>query len=204
MRSSFAESLRAIPAPGARRDGRPMIDGERWDRLLAAEAEMVVNLEIMGYSGLAQRIDRKFSRFCQAVTQNSGGESSGAAAAFEQDDSLTELKHLVEATGRRLGADPEPKEASQREVEDEDELPPALTANQIIVMRTMARFDPSQLLSAARIEEAIDPSRRISVRTIGDVVRRLHELGYAERPEGDRRGARLTTRGRRILRKIAD
>ena len=87
---------------------------------------------------------------------------------------------------------------------DSDEAPPALTPNQALVIGTMARFDGSRLLSAATIEAKVDPSQPLSDRTIGPIVRRLIELGLAERPEGKRSGARLTTKGRRLASKIAD
>ena len=87
---------------------------------------------------------------------------------------------------------------------DSDEAPLALTPNQTLVIGTMARFDGSRLLSAAAIEEEMGPSQRLSARTIGSIVRRLMKLGLAERPEGERSGARLTTKGRRLAPKIAD
>lgn len=86
----------------------------------------------------------------------------------------------------------------------DDDAPPALTANQILVIATMARFDGSRLLSAATIEQEMDAHERLSDRTIGPIVRRLVELDLAERPEGKRSGARLTMRGRRLAPKVAD
>ncbi len=87
---------------------------------------------------------------------------------------------------------------------DSDEAPPALTPNQTVVIETMAQFDGSRLLSAVTIDEGMDPKRRLSARTIGPIVRRLIKLGLAERPEGERSGARLTPKGRRLAPKIAD
>jgi hypothetical protein len=85
----------------------------------------------------------------------------------------------------------------------EDEVtPPALTANEAAVLRTLAIFDPAELASAARVEAAMDRADRISDKTIRVAIRRLVELGLAERPEGDRSGARLTIAGRRLVRKI--
>ena len=87
----------------------------------------------------------------------------------------------------------------------DDEAPiPAVTVNEQRVLRTMDRFDPSRLLSTAMIAEEMAPAARLADRTIGPIVRRLIELGLAERPEGDRNGARLTRRGRRLASKIAD
>jgi hypothetical protein len=98
--------------------------------------------------------------------------------------------------------------ASQPEIhggpDDDDRSPPALTGNEASVLRTLAIFDPAELASAARVEAAMDRAERISDKTIRVAIRRLVELGLAERPEGDRSGARLTIAGRRLVRKIAD
>ncbi len=87
---------------------------------------------------------------------------------------------------------------------DTEAAPPALTLNEIAVMRALSEFDQAELASASRIEAAMDPSHRVSERSIGVIVHRLREIGLAERPMGDRSGVRLTTSGRRLLRKIAD
>ncbi len=88
---------------------------------------------------------------------------------------------------------------------DPDEIfAPALTKNQSRVLRTMAVFDSSRLVSADLIAAEMDAACRLSARTIGPIVRRLIELHLAERPEGDRSGARLTTAGRRLASKTAD
>jgi hypothetical protein len=81
--------------------------------------------------------------------------------------------------------------------------PPGLTQNDVRVLRALGEFDPTRLLSAAAIEQEMEPADRLSERTIGEVLRKLIPLGLVERPEGERRGARLTTRGRRLLPKIA-
>ena len=88
--------------------------------------------------------------------------------------------------------------------DDDDQPSPALTANEASVLRTLAIFDPAELASAARVEAAMDRAERISDKTIRVAIRRLVELGLAERPEGDRSGARLTIAGRRLVRKITD
>jgi hypothetical protein len=81
---------------------------------------------------------------------------------------------------------------------------PALTTKQSRVLQTLARFDSSLLVSADSIAAEMDPTERLSARTIGPIVRKLIQLRFAERPEGDRSGARLTTVGRRHATKIAD
>lgn len=88
--------------------------------------------------------------------------------------------------------------------EDEPRQDPALKNAERMTLLTLAVFDPSILASAAQIAEAMDPSERLSERTITPAIRKLVELGLAERPEGERQGARLTLRGRRLASKIAD
>ncbi len=81
---------------------------------------------------------------------------------------------------------------------------PALTKNQANVLTTMALFDRAQLSSVASITTELPPTERLSEETVRLSVSRLIKLGYAERPEGARRGARLTNEGRRLSGKIAD
>ncbi|MFO0828094.1 MAG: hypothetical protein U0572_08080 [Phycisphaerales bacterium] len=88
---------------------------------------------------------------------------------------------------------------------DTDETPPpALTPTELRVLRMLATFDPSELASAARIEGAMEPTQRVSERSISRIVPRLIELGLAERPQGERSGTRLTLQGRRIARRLAE
>jgi len=81
---------------------------------------------------------------------------------------------------------------------------PALTENQCRVLQTMALFDASRLLSSKMIAEEMPPAFRLSVETVRQCVGKLIESNLAERPEGNRRGARLNTAGRRLVGKIAD
>jgi hypothetical protein len=81
---------------------------------------------------------------------------------------------------------------------------PALTVNQSRVLQTMARFDASRLLSSKMIAEEMDATVRLSEETVRQCVGKLIEANLAERPEGDRSGARLTTAGRKLAGKIAD
>jgi len=88
---------------------------------------------------------------------------------------------------------------------DTDETPPpARTPTELRVLRMLATFDPSELASAARIEDAMEPTQRVSERSISRIVPRLIELGLAERPQGERSGTRLTLLGRRIARRLAE
>ena len=81
---------------------------------------------------------------------------------------------------------------------------PALTENQSRVLQTMAVFDAALLVSAETIAAEMDSAVRLSPRTIGPIVLKLIGLNLAERPEGERSGARLNLAGRRFASKIAD
>jgi hypothetical protein len=81
---------------------------------------------------------------------------------------------------------------------------PALTVNQSRVLQTMARFDASRLLSSKMIVEEMDAATRLSEETVRQCVGKLIESNLAERPEGDRSGARLNSAGRKLAGKIAD
>ncbi len=81
---------------------------------------------------------------------------------------------------------------------------PPLTANDRLVLKTLAKFDPTCLCGGRKIEDAMPSAERLSQRTILPIVKKLVELGFAERPEGNRAGARLTLAGRRVTQKIAD
>ncbi|HMN39868.1 MAG TPA: hypothetical protein PKE29_03420 [Phycisphaerales bacterium] len=81
---------------------------------------------------------------------------------------------------------------------------PALTVNQSRVLQTMARFDASRLLSSKMIAEEMDATVRLSEETVRLCVGKLIESHLAERPEGDRSGARLNSAGRKLAGKIAD
>lgn len=81
---------------------------------------------------------------------------------------------------------------------------PPLTENEVAVIKTLARFDPSRLVSGVMIETEMDGPINLSRRTIQPIVVCLIELGLAERPRGDRSGVRLTIAGRRLASKISD
>jgi len=81
---------------------------------------------------------------------------------------------------------------------------PALTGNQLSVLRTMAGFDGAQLLSTRMIMEAMDSDSQLSEETVRKCLSKMIASKWAERPEGDRSGVRLTIAGRRLVGKIAD
>ncbi len=86
----------------------------------------------------------------------------------------------------------------------DDAVSPALSKSDIHVLRAMASFDTSRLLSATTIIEAVDIEDRLSEETVRLCVLKLMRDQLATRPEGKRNGARLTIHGRRLAGKIAD
>jgi len=106
--------------------------------------------------------------------------------------------------------EPEPPPASDDAGElgtpasdDAGAMGPALTEAQADVLRTMAEFDGSRLLSRDAIVHEMKATTRRSPETVRRCVAKLIEVGLAERPEGPRAGARLTNLGRRQAVKIA-
>ena len=114
------------------------------------------------------------------VQENLTKESRASALA------LAELMALSSATSCAISVE------GSDENESCDE--PALTEPMQIVMRAMKQFDGSRLLSAAAIKEELET--RLNVETVRRVIKALEARGYAERPEGSRRGVRLTRTGR--------
>lgn len=113
------------------------------------------------------------------------------------------LPALVACTATLIGyIDPQTQPKKQGPDAPETEAGPALTSSERLTLCTMANFDVLDLATAQRIAEAMDPAEALSDRTITPAIRKLIELGLAERPEGDRQGARLTLRGRRLAQKI--
>lgn len=127
------------------------------------------------------------------------------ARAFSQACGIMaeECENFEVVTQASTSTPAKPVTPATQESESETVVAP-LTANQSRVLVTMSRFDPVCLVSAATIAAEMEAAGRLSARTIGPIVRKLIEMHLAERPEGDRSGARLTTAGRRLASKIAD
>lgn len=111
---------------------------------------------------------------------------------------------VVPALAEALRETVAPSPSAEDTGDDTTAVPPALTLKEATVLRTLAIFDPSELVSAARIESEMELSVRLSARTIGKAIGRLIEFGLAERPLGERSGTRLAIAGRRLAQKIAD
>lgn len=100
----------------------------------------------------------------------------------------------------RDNAESAPVETVNRDGES-DEQSPALTSIEHAALRTLNTFSVDRLASISEIVGAMPASIRISIRTATPAIRKLIRLGLAERPEGDRRGVRLTLKGRRLAAK---
>jgi hypothetical protein len=176
-------------------------------------ADRVVELEVAGLASLAARIEARIDRAREAIRTEPHRLQSDPDADELTLDLLRDAWVLVDATDRRVPSHSSvpvsetpaggTRTAGIGDGDAEVEVPP-LTDNEVAVINTLSRFDPLQLASASKIEAEMDAPNRRSPRTIGKAVTRLIELGLAERPRGDRSGARLTTAGRRVARKVAD
>ena len=119
-------------------------------------------------------------------------------------------KEIAEAFKTGSGhADDDAKRTSQElgsstDGEDGEGQAPALTKSEQTTLTTMANFDPSRLASASDVSAAMPAATQLSDRTIGPAIRKLISLELAERPEGDKQGARLTIKGRKRAAQLAD
>jgi RIO-like serine/threonine protein kinase len=86
----------------------------------------------------------------------------------------------------------------------DNEEPPALTECETRVLEALGTFHQMQLATIPKVVAAVQEyGPNISERTVGEAINRLCALVLAERPLGEKKGARLTTAGRRLLPKIA-
>lgn len=213
MRSPLADLLHDLLDSTADIEDRRAVWADADRRLMESTADCVVELEVAGLGSLAARIEVRVARAREAIRTEPHRLQSDPDADELTLDLLRDASVLVDATDRRVPPrSPVPVSkttAVGAETEGfgdwyaEVEVPP-LTDNEVAVVTTLARFDPLQLASASKIEAEMDAPNRRSPRTIGKAVTRLIQLGLAERPRGDRSGARLTTAGRRVARKFAD
>lgn len=231
--AAFARSLQSDPATRAaweRTSARLRIVGEIWGRIRAASADerrhtarefaeaIQETLRASGddlaaagfeppqtvedWEHLARIVEMPFA----TIRSGNFTYADVYAVAMAWVDRQKMKARLAAESGARGVASQAPPVArlTGSESDTDETAPPALTPNEITVLAALATFDAAELASAARIAEAIDPSRRVSERSIVTIVRRLLELGLAERPMGGRSGARLTLQGRRIARRIAE
>jgi hypothetical protein len=82
--------------------------------------------------------------------------------------------------------------------ENEEELPRAFKPRERTVLLRMVEQCPEKLLSLLSIAEVSSMSEATARRAVDALM----PLGYIERPEGERMGARLTIKGMKAARKI--
>jgi len=87
--------------------------------------------------------------------------------------------------------------------DDDEQQVPALTKAERATLAALASFDPSRLASAIEVSEAM-PGVSYSERSVRKAIKKLVKLNLAERPEGEKQGARLTIKGRLLASKLAD
>lgn len=114
-------------------------------------------------------------------------------------DRLAEIR-AVPKDSRPITPTPDAADGEGGEVEETSVSEFALTPKDESVLLAMANYDASRLLSLPNISKETKPG--VSGRTTGRCVEKLIRLGLAERPEGDRQGARLTRAGRRLAGEI--
>ncbi len=110
------------------------------------------------------------------------------------------LAELMSLTMRRAHTNAEPDFVIESNRVDE----PSLTKSQQTVLKTMTRFGGSNLLSTSEIRGEMDRSERLSEETIRLAIKVLVLADLVERPQGPRKGCRLTLSGRKLAGKIAD
>lgn len=132
------------------------------------------------------------------------------AAPTDDEDTTSRQRAAVvrgateqEPQAMKVPTDPAPEPEGEGDGEDEGPpQPPALTRGERTTLIALAALDASRLASAAAVGEAMPATERLSDRTIRSAINKLVKLDLAERPEGDRQGARLTIRGRRLASQI--
>lgn len=90
---------------------------------------------------------------------------------------------------------------------DEAKETPALTEIERTILQVLGEYDPGILLTAQQISDAtkdpeVEIARYVGLSSTKNSIRKLIMRGLAERPEGDKAGARLTTKGRLALAKL--
>lgn len=213
MRSPLGDLLHDLLDSTADVEARRAVWADADRRLMESTADRVVELEVAGLGSLSARIEARVARAREAIRTEPYRLQSDPDADELTLDLLRDASVMVDATDRRV-----PPQAAAPVSEtpaggagnegfgdgDAEVKVPPLTENEVAVITTLARFDPVRLASVAMIESEMDAGSRRSPRKIGEAVNRLIELELAERPRGDRSGARLTTAGRRVARKVAD
>jgi hypothetical protein len=107
-----------------------------------------------------------------------------------------EFATAMAGTGRTTAADAE-------QVDQEVELPPAITSVERTVLSVLHAVGASELLRVQQIIELVSEDVPPGTTAVQNALSKFMELKWIERPEGPRQGARLTARGRKIARTLS-
>jgi hypothetical protein len=93
-----------------------------------------------------------------------------------------------------------PKDGQQDRPNSEEQAPDefALTTAERTVLAALSAFDSAELVSTRKISK----DESMGTKTAQHAVNRLIELDLAERPNGDKHGARLNRRGRLLAQRL--
>lgn len=114
-------------------------------------------------------------------------------------DAITARAVELQSVPQSSSAAPERVAESESESEG-DAMPPALDESDCIVLHALKQLGQERLHSADRIAEWLNthkPAKQRTSRTVSTSLKNLVRVGYAERPNGKTRGARLTMKGLR-------
>ncbi len=84
------------------------------------------------------------------------------------------------------------------------EAPPAFSRSERLVLLAMSNIDASVLASLPAISDATPDDDPVGERTTGEAIKKLIKLDFVERPHGPKGGARLTTSGRQLARRLRE
>ncbi len=105
------------------------------------------------------------------------------------------LASVLDTIADRLAEGEQPKA--------DDQQGPALTRPELAVIKGLSESGGDMLVTVSALVEALSRGDYpVGESTAKEAIRHLIELGYVERPEGPKKGARLTMKGRRRAAKI--
>ena len=160
-------------------------------------------------STLEPRFDQdELARGLKALCFTPFGDPDLLAAvriAPEQIDRLEHNRTLIADLARAFHAMPIGNEAhasggaqnpSNSEGQPPDEF--ALTTAERTVLAALSAFDSAELVSTRKISK----DEKMGTKTVQNAINRLIDLDLAERPNGDKHGARLKRRGRLLAQRL--
>jgi hypothetical protein len=162
---------------------------------------------------LAVDVDPLFAFTKEPVIEGIDGESDALRHCLDEIVDRSRARLIANAIRRQVAPEQRTAAADQAAPEGDDgggdDQPRALSRSEQATLCALATFDPAELASADRIAEALEQGaggegNTLSQRTIQPIVKTLVELGYAERPQGNQKGARATMKGRRLAAKLRE